>query len=106
MILDKKEYNTLLELDLVNFKPWRILSIEESDDYTKDLKKRYSKRLLIPFAIRTDCDDVACWDMSKENIEMIYVIHDFASEGWEQQEEYKNFKEWFNSAIEDMFTFE
>lgn len=102
-----KQYTTLLDLELINLRPWKILSIQKGIDYSEDLKKRYPNRNLIPFAIRTDCDDVACWDLAKESDrEKIYIIHDFASDGWEQQGEYKNFQEWFNSAIEDMFTFE
>ena len=102
-----KQYKRLLDLGLINFNPWKILSIQKGIDYSKDLKKRYPKRSLIPFAIRTDCDDIACWDIAKANdCEKIYVIHDFASEGWEEQCEYKKFQDWFNSVIEDMFTFE
>ncbi|UZO80659.1 hypothetical protein NBT05_17240 [Aquimarina sp. ERC-38] len=106
MIISKK-YKRLLDLNLENFEPWRILSKSQSDKYGKDLRKRYSKRNLIPFARRIDCDDVACWDLSKtESIEKIYIIHDFASEGWEQQEEFENFDDWFKEALNDMFSFE
>jgi len=100
----KKKYDRLLELNLNNFEPWRILSKAQSDEYSKDLKERYSKRDLIPFAIRIDCDDVACWDLSK-NKTKIYIIHDFASDGWEEQEEFENFDKWFIQVLKDMFSF-
>ncbi|NCP52579.1 MAG: hypothetical protein GW827_13095 [Flavobacteriales bacterium] len=99
------KYIKLLKLELINFRPWKILPIEEGLDYAKDLKKRYPKRDLLPFSMRTDCDDVACWDSSKEEGK-VFIIHDFASEGWEQQGEFKDFDEWFANALDDMFSFD
>jgi hypothetical protein len=36
----------------------------------------------------------------------VVVIHDFASPGWEQRREYRDFWAWFHVAVEDMFDFE
>ena len=105
MLYKNEHYIKLLKLELINFRPWKILSIDEGIDYAEDLKKRYPQRDLLPFAMRTDCDDVACWD-SSENGDKVFIIHDFASIGWEQQGEFKNFDEWFENAIKDMFSFD
>lgn len=100
-----KKYNRLLDLGLNNFEPWRILSIDDGIKYKDDLKKRYPSRDLLPFAMRTDCDDVACWNL-KEDKNKVIIIHDFASEGWEQQGGFKDFDEWFANALDDMFSFD
>lgn len=103
--MEKSKYLKLLELGLINFRPWRILTLEESQEYSLDLKSRYPSRQLIPFALRTDCDDVACWDLSK-NEESVFIIHDFASEGWEEQSEFKTFDECLAVILQDMFSFD
>ncbi|SRR5690606_11950493 len=100
-----KKYYRLLDLELHNFEPWRILTIDEGVKYKDDLKERYPNRDLLPFAVRTDCDDVACWNLS-ENNQKVIIIHDFASEGWEQQREFRDFDEWFTSALNEMFSFD
>lgn len=98
-------YLRLLELNLTNFKPWRILTQKKSDDYSIQIKNRYPKRKLIPFAVRCDCDDVACWDLSRES-DKIYIIHDFASDGFENIQEYENFEEWLKIALKNMIEFQ
>ena len=104
--MNQVQYKKLLELELINFKPWKILLTKVGMDYSKELKKRYPNRELIPFAVRTDCDDVACWDLSKSNSNKVYIIHDFASVGWEQQEVFENFENWLKYALDVMFNFD
>lgn len=62
---------------------WYFMSDESMYDRFKELQKRYPRRTLYPFAKRDDNDDIACF----ENIgtETVHIIHDFASEGWEQK---------------------
>jgi hypothetical protein len=98
-------YLRLIELGLVNLRPWRILPQLKSSEYSKQLANRYPNRNLIPFAIRSDCDDVGCWDLSK-NANKIYIIHDFASSGWEHVREYESFEAWLSDAIQTMINFE
>lgn len=50
------------------------------------MKERYPNRKLIPFAKRTDNDDTACFEIGKEGT--IQLIHDFATEGFEQRKEF------------------
>lgn len=84
ILYTNKKHLRLLTLGLINFRPWKIISVENGEKYSLDLKKRYPSRDLLPFAMRTDCDDVACWDLSREE-GTVYIIHDFASIGWEQK---------------------
>ena len=47
------------------------------------------KQKVIPFAKRGDCDDTACFEIGKSN--KVQLIHDFATEGWEQRKEFNDF---------------
>jgi hypothetical protein len=69
----------------------------------KGLKERYPARELFPFAMRTDCDDVACWE--RGNLERVVIIHDFADPGWEQEAVFDTYWDWFRSAINDFAEF-
>ena len=93
-----------VETGLVYLRPWRILNGEFSTSRMAGLKERYPARDLLPFALRTDCDDVACWE--RGNLDRVVVIHDFASPGWEHVAVFDTFWEWFRSALEDFITFE
>ena len=70
----------------------------------EDLEKRYPERNLIPFARRGDCDDVACFEVGKG--EQVYVIHDFASSGYEQRKIYENVWKWLEDVVDTMIEFE
>lgn len=43
-------------------------------------------------------DDIACWERNKN--EKIIIIHDYASEGYENVREFDNFWDWLRSALE------
>ena len=63
-----------------------------------------SQRDLVPFARRGDCDDVACFEVGKG--EQVFIVHDFASSGYEQREIYANVWEWLKDVIDVMIEFE
>lgn len=67
------------------------------------LRERYRERSLVPFAVRQDNDDVACWDTIAGNVT---IVHVFASPGYEQRSEFGDFYAWFRQAIEDFIEFE
>lgn len=69
------------------------------------LGERFPKRRLVPFARRIDSDDIACWDIAQSD-KKVFVIHDYASPGWEQREEFPEFNDWFRKAIEDLIEYE
>jgi hypothetical protein len=94
----------VLETGLARFRPWKILDGSASLSRLVGLRQRFPERDLLPFALRTDRDDVACWE--KGDLNKVVVIHDFADPGWEQLAVYDTFWDWFRSAIEDFIEFE
>lgn len=93
----------IVNLGLINLEPWYILEPRQLTEKMKGLRERYPSRELIPFARRTDNDDVACFIDC--NAQKVLVIHDFAAKGWEQRETYNTFWDWFRQAIEEMINF-
>ena len=94
----------LLELNLTNFDVWYFMDKESVKIRFAGLQKRYPNRNLIPFARRGDCDDVACFEVGEG--ERVFVIHDFASKGYEQREVYENVWEWLKDVVNIMIEFE
>ncbi|HEX7660080.1 MAG TPA: hypothetical protein VF444_11440 [Pseudonocardiaceae bacterium] len=98
-----REFIRVVELGLTNIEPWWIIEGDRLRRRYLGLKKRYHGRSLVPFAIRQDNDDVACWDAATGRV---VIIHDFASSGFEQYAELPNFNAWLRLAIEDFIDFE
>ena len=94
----------LLELNLINFDVWYFMDKESAKIRLAGLQKRYPSRTLIPFARRGDCDDIACFEVGEG--ERVFVIHDFASKGYEQREVYENVWEWLKDVVNTMIEFE
>lgn len=89
-----------IELNLVDFDLWYIMDGGQVLQRLEGLKKRYPNRKLIPFARRDDNDDIACFEVGKG--EKIQIVHDFASEGYEQRREYEDFWQWLEVAVREM----
>lgn len=94
----------LLELNLTDFDVWYFMDKESAKIRIEGFRERYPERNLVPFARRDDCDDVACFEVGKG--EKVFIVHDFASSGWEQREIYENVWEWFKDVIDTMIEFE
>ncbi|MDR2889361.1 MAG: hypothetical protein LBV33_05920 [Lachnospiraceae bacterium] len=94
----------LIELNLTNFEVWYLMDYESAKVRMSGLDKRYPQRVLIPFARRGDCDDIACFEAGQG--QSVFVIHDFASEGYEQREIFENIWDWLNFVIMIMIDFE
>ncbi len=99
-----QQYLHVIELGLLNLEPWYILQGTILRETHKGLLERYPGRNLVPFARRQDNDDIACWEPQKP--ETIFVIHDFASPGWEQSATYPTFYAWLRQAVEDLIEFD
>lgn len=95
----------VVELGLTNLEPWHILEGSRLRERKQGLVERFPARALIPFAIRQDNDDVACWDLARGSKKVV-VIHDFSSAGWEDRAEFPDFFAWLRQAIEDLIDFE
>ncbi len=92
-------FRRIVDQGLVRITPWHILTGEQALVHSQGLAQRYPARALFPFARRQDNDDVACW--SKGNGEKVFVIHDFAAAGWEDEALFDDVWSWFRSAIEE-----
>ena len=89
-----------VELNLLDFEFWYVMTNEQVATRINGLMKRYPNRKLVPFARRDDNDDIACFEVGKEA--KVQIIHDFASEGYEQREEHDNFWSWMKVAIDEL----
>lgn len=93
-------FKKLVELNLVDFDMWYLIESQQANRRYHDLKQRYPKRQLIPFARRDDNDDIACFEIGKENT--VQIIHDFASEGFEQRGDFQDIWGWVEFAVKEM----
>ena len=95
-----KEFLKIIRLNIVDLDFWYLMDERQVEFRINELKERYPKRNLIPFARRDDNDDIACFEVNKGD--RVQIIHDYSSEGYEQRKEYNNFWNWFRDAIEEM----
>ena len=99
-----KNFLRIVGQGLLDFDPWIILSGDVLNSRYLGLKNRYPERQIVPFAARDDNDDIACWDI--DNGEVIMIIHDYASPGWENKEKFNNLWSWLRSALEETIAYE
>ncbi|WP_342472613.1 hypothetical protein MHH70_03965 [Metasolibacillus sp. FSL H7-0170] len=93
-------YKKIVELNLVDFDVWYLIESGQATRRYFDLKERYPTRKLIPFARQDDTDDIACFEIGKGT--KVQLIHDFATEGFEQKYEFSDFWSWLEFAIKEM----
>jgi hypothetical protein len=96
------EFVRIVELELTQLEPWWIIEGDRLRTRYLGLRKRYPSRTLVPFALRQDCDDVACFEPGRAGV---VIVHDFASPGWEQRDQLPDFHSWLRRAIEDLIEF-
>lgn len=94
----------IVELGLVDLDVWCFMLKEHTLIRLQGLKERYPNRNLIPFARRGDNDDIACFEIGQG--EKVYIIHDFASSGYEQREIFNCVWDWFKYAIDIMIDYD
>lgn len=95
-------YSSAFSIEPERIEPWHFYHSEETLNFHYNgLKERYPERILVPFARRGDNDDVACFDGADNSGDpRVIIIHDFASPGWENRGEFKDFLEWLEFAKE------
>lgn len=99
-----RQFEHIVQLGLLDIEPWYILQDKPLRETQLGLAKRYPERHLVPFARRQDNDDIACWQAPESG--EVFVIHDFASSGWEQRAKFATFYDWLRQAIEDLIEFD
>lgn len=90
----------MVDENVLSLSPWSILTRDVLVAKTKSMRLRYPERSLVPFAIRQDNDDVACWDPLHSS--GVVIVHDFASPGWELQGEFPDFRSWLQAALDEL----
>jgi hypothetical protein len=94
----------IVEQGLVNLTPWHIMPTTDALSEYRKLAERYPARTLFPFAFRQDTDDIACWE--RDRGAAVFVIHNFAAPGFENEESFDTVWDWFRSAIEEMIAWD
>ena len=97
-------YCRIIDQGLIHITPWHILEAVRALSHYHGLSERYPSRELFPFAYRQDNDDVACWAKGKG--ESIFIIHDFASPGFEDEGSFDDVWSWFRSAVEETISWD
>jgi hypothetical protein len=99
-----QEFYRLIENGLTSIEPWYMLDGSQLREKMRGLGERFPARILIPFACRQDNDDVACWQSGMGDA--VFIVHDFASPGWEQRGQLNNLYDWLRRAIDDFIEFD
>ena len=93
-----REFVRTVELGLINFEPWLILTGEALFEKYIGLRQRYPGKGYVPFASKQDNDDVVCWTSGPT----VLTVHDYASSGWESRGRgYDDFNSWLRAAVEE-----
>lgn len=98
-----QSFMKVIELNLKDFDLWGIMDEGQVMQRIEGLKQRYPNRKLIPFARRYDNDDIACFEIGKG--ECVQIIHDYASEGYEQRKEFVDLWQWLEMAVHEMIEY-
>ena len=99
-----REFHHIVQLGLVDLEPWYMLEGKPLRETRAGLVERYPTRNLIPFARRQDNDDIACWEVGSGD--QVFLIHDFASLGWEERAKFPSVYDWLRRAIDDLIEFD
>jgi hypothetical protein len=99
-----RSFCRLVDQGLVHMTPWHILDRKGVLGRLDGLVKRYPRRHLFPFAYRQDNDDVACWADGEG--EKVFVIHDFAASGFEDEGSFEDVWSWFRAAVEETISWD
>ena len=101
-------YAHMIECGIIDLHPWFLLQGEAQTRRAQHIGKVLFGWEIIPFARRTDDDDVACWTGSK-----VVVIDDW--DVWPDENgmpirrvgrEYSSMEEWFLAAARDFIEFD
>ncbi len=93
-------YIKLKELHLIDFEYWYFIPDNQFEKRFMGMKERFPNRKYIPFARRDDCDDIACFELGKG--ETVFIIHDYASDGYEERKRYNDIWDWVRDAIDEL----
>ena len=99
------EFHRVKDLNLVNLDPWFFLEGEVLTHRIKGMEERYPGNDIVPFARRSDNDNVVCWAKEGGN-EKVFQVHDYSDTGWKNRVAFDSFWDWFKVAVDDMIEHE
>ncbi|QAY59807.1 SMI1/KNR4 family protein [Microbacterium protaetiae] len=94
----------LREPALVDIYPWRWLYPYRGHEgsWSKTIRAQYPSRALVPFAKHDLNDDVFCFDgTDTTGNPRVYIVHTFASPGWEDRGYWDDFDVFMEAAEEE-----
>ncbi len=94
-LIDDKAYVAKVVNGLSENESWEVLSAEEASGCKSYLESEYRGYRYFPVANRMENDDIFCFVASGEKSTnmLIFIIHDYASPGWEISGQYSSYEE-------------
>ncbi len=92
-------YLNLIKQGQEQFLHWCFIENTKIVVINKDLQKKYARNLFI-FAVKDNCDDIACWE--KNQGDRIFIIDDSIPRGFEQIRIFDDFDSWYQWALQDI----
>jgi len=98
-------YSRVLQRDMSHIDPWRFIEdVDELNAIYDTMRELYTDSIYLPFARRLDNDDVACViiENNRASRGRIGIVHLYASDGYELDQIFDTFWDWFRTAVNDM----
>ena len=100
-------YRRVVDAGLAGFgpftrlQPWCLLPDGEVFDVTEQWPSSKNGTRLVAFAVRQDCDDIACFEFLNDEITGVVVVEGWSEGSYSFVAKYQSFDDWFNSAVAD-----
>jgi len=92
-----EEYNK----ERAELEPYIIFGANSAQTFNRVVKEQYPSRVLVPFGKDNYSDDVFCFDGTDiSGNPKVYIVHTYASPGWEDRGYVEDFTAWLRFAQE------
>lgn len=90
----------------VELEPYIIFGTKSAETFNRVVKEQYPSRVLVPFGKDNNSDDVFCFDgTDTSGNPKVYIVHTYASPGWEDKGYVEDFTAWLKFAQEAQDTY-
>lgn len=93
-----KEFEDTVSHGIIDLEPWIILTGVRLRDMHSWINKLYPNKSIVPFALKRDTEDLACWIRGGGGD--VIVIRDYPTKIWNELH-YTCFWDWLRVAVED-----
>jgi hypothetical protein len=100
-----KEFVYLVEHQIFELRPWKLMSSEWLQFTHDKFKTYFPGKLLVPFAAKADWGDIAFFDFKSSGDYEIVVLHGNDIGAWERREIFESVWEWFKRVSDDFIEF-